>query len=441
MSRTPGWLRAFAPALLALSLAGPAQATNGMYLTGYGSEAAGRGGTNLAIADRALGLQANPAGIAQLQGQHLSIDAQFLAPSLHYGGDPFGNDMDGESNVFTMPSLSYVRGAHGSPWTWGVALISQGGMGATFEGYRTPFGSTDGTSSEVRFATLTPTLAYAVTEDFALGVSINAGYSDVTFSFWPRTSFYNDNGTPLDPTDDMGFFGADLTQRARAFNSSARAGAMWRALPQLTLGAMYQTETSGNYEEGTLTLNQSAIGLGAVHYDAQVDGFTWPAQFGAGLLYRPAEKLVLTADVRRYLWKDAMAKITVKGSNPDAASPMSTVEMPFTFTWADEWVTAIGAEYRATPALTLRGGWNHGESPVPDQTLNPLFPAITTQHVSAGLGWTFGANTLNVAVERALEATQTNSNTDPNVNPFGPGAFVDHSQWTLSLGFSKAFSR
>jgi long-chain fatty acid transport protein len=136
-----------------------------------------------------------------------------------------------------------------------------------------------------------------------------------------------------------------------------------------------------------------------------------------------------------------MVKITVKGSNPDAASPMSTVEMPFTFTWADEWVTAVGAEYRATPALTLRGGWNHGESPVPDQTLNPLFPAITTQHVSAGLGWTFGANTLNVAVERALEATQTNSNTDQNVNPFGPGAFVDHSQWTLSLGFSKAFSR
>jgi hypothetical protein len=59
---------------LLLRLAAPAFATNGMYLAGYGSEAAGRAGTNLAVADRALGLQANPAGIAQLQGQHPSVD-------------------------------------------------------------------------------------------------------------------------------------------------------------------------------------------------------------------------------------------------------------------------------------------------------------------------------------------------------------------------------
>ncbi|MBI5168562.1 MAG: outer membrane protein transport protein [Candidatus Eisenbacteria bacterium] len=441
MSRTLSALRWCAPALLLGALATQALATNGMYLTGYGSEAAGRAGANLAVADRALGLQANPAGIAQLQGTHFGVDAQFLAPSLHYGGDPFGNDFDGDSKVFTMPSISWVRGAHGSPWTFGLALISQGGMGATFAGYATPFGTSDGTSSEVRFATLTPTVAYAVNEDLAFGVSANAGYSDVTFAFWPNTSFYNDGGTPMDPADDMGFFGADLTERARTFNTSVRAGALWRVVPQVTLGAVYQSETNGQYENGTLTLNQSAIGLGRVHYDAAVDGFTWPAQFGGGVQLRPTERLMLAADVRRYLWEDAMAKITVKGTNPDAASPMSTVEMPFTFTWANEWVTAVGAEYRATPALTLRGGFNYGDSPVPDETLNPLFPAITTKHVTAGLGWTRGAHTLNLAVERAFEAKQTNDNTNMNVNPFGPGAFVDHSQWTVSLGWSKAFSR
>lgn len=441
MSRTLSALRWLAPALLLGALANAAFATNGMYLTGYGSEAAGRAGANLAVADRALGLQANPAGIAQLQGQHFGVDAQFLAPQLHYGGDPLGNDFDGDSKVFTMPSLSYVSGAHGSPWTWGLALISQGGMGATFSGYATPFGTSDGTSSEVRFATLTPTLAYAVNEDLAFGASVNVGYSDVTFAFWPNTSFYNDGGTPLDPTDDMGFFGADLTKRAKTLNTSVRAGALWRLLPQVSVGAVYQSETSGEYESGTLSLNQSALGLGTVKYDATVDGFTWPAQFGGGVQLRPTEKLMIAADVRRYLWEDAMAKITVKGTNPDKPSPMTRVEMPFTFTWANEWVTAIGAEWRATPALTLRGGFNYGDSPVPDETLNPLFPAITTRHATAGLGWTRGAHTLNLAVERAFEAKQTNDNTNMNVNPFGAGAFVDHSQWTVSLGWSRAFSR
>lgn len=430
------------PLVVSLMLAAstPALATNGMYLAGYGSEAAGRAGTNLAIADRALGLQANPAGIAQLQGQHFSVDLQMLAPSLTYNGDPFGNDIDAKSTLFNMPSLSYVRGSKGSPWTFGLGLISQGGMGATFNGYSTPFGTKDGTYSEVRFLTATPTVAYALNEDFALGVSLNAGYSDVAFRFYPGTSYYNDMGTPLDPSDDIGFFGLNMSKRARAFNYSGRVGAMWTATPQIQVGAIYQTKTQGDYKDGTLTMNQSAIGLGPVKYDAEVEGFTWPEQYGAGLQLRPADRWVLAGDVRRFMWSDAIKQIDVKGTNPDKASPQTAPVVPFVFDWKDAWTYSVGAEFRATPALTLRGGYNYGQNPVPAFTLNPLFPAITEQHATVGAGYTWGGNTLNFAGERAFSASVTNRNVDQNVNPFGPGATVEHSQWTFSIGFSRAIS-
>lgn len=424
-----------------LVLATPALATNGMYLAGYGSEAAGRAGTNIAISDRALGLQANPAGIAQLQGQHLSVDLQFLAPSLTYGGDPFGNAIDGKRNIFSMPSISYVRGNKTSPWTYGLGLISQGGMGATFEGYSTPFGTKDGTSSEVRFLTLTPTLAYAVNEDFAIGVSANSGYSDVTFRFYPNTSYYNDAGTPLDPSDDIGFFGANLSERAKTYNFSARAGLMWRLSPQVQLGAIYQTKTQGKYKNGTLSLNESALGLGEVKYDAVVEGFTWPEQYGAGVQLRPADRWTLAVDARRYLWSGAMKKIEVKGSNPDKSTPVTAPLMPFVFNWKDVWALGVGGEFRASDALTLRGGYNFGQNPVPESTLNPLFPATTEHHAALGAGYSWGGKTLHVAIERAFAASETNPNTNQNVNPFGPGATVDHSQWTFSVGFSRAFSR
>ncbi len=424
--------------LLAVSVA-PALATNGMYLAGYGSEAAGRGGANLAVADNALGLQSNPAGIMHILGRELDIDAQFLAPSLKYGGDPFGNKMDGESKVFAMPALSYVKGYPNQHWTWGIALISQGGMGATFENYATPFGTRDETTSEVRFATLTPTIAYKFNEQVALGVSMNAGYSDVTFGFWPATSYYNDNGTPVDPSDDMGFFGADLTTRAKAWTTSYRVGGLWHAHPQVTLGAIWQSKTTGDYENGELTLDQTAIGLGKVHYDAKVEGFTWPAQFGGGIEVRPAKQWMFAADVRRYLWQDAMQQITVKGTNPDAASPMTNPVMPFTFDWQDQTVVCAGAEYASSTEFTWRAGWNYGDSPVPDATLNPLFPATTMQHVTAGMTWRRADHAVNVAVERAFEAEQVNANTNMNVNPFGAGMFVDHSQWTFSLGYSRKF--
>lgn len=433
MIRVPAAWRCLPLILLAQLVAVPAFATNGMYLAGYGSEAAGRAGVNIAVADRALGLQANPAGIAQLQGQHLSIDGQFLAPKLGYTS-PSGAVLDGKSNVFPMPSISYVRGSKDSPWTMGVAFLSQGGMGATFDHYQTGFGTTDGTSSEVRFMTLTPTLAYAINEDLALGASFNGGYSDVTFRFFPNTSYY-DAGT------GYGFFGANLAGRAKTFNYSGRFGALWSALPQVQLGAMYQTETQGDYKNGTLSLNESAIGLGTVKYDAQVEGFTWPAQFGAGIQVRPVNRWMAAADVRRYLWSAAMERIEVRGTNPDKATPVTAPLMPFVFNWKDVWAVSVGSEYRASSAVTLRAGFNFGQNPVPDATLNPLFPAITEKHATLGGGYTWAGNTVNLAVERAFERSQANPNTDPSVNPFGPGARVDHSQWTVSLGFSRAFSR
>jgi long-chain fatty acid transport protein len=216
---------------------------------------------------------------------------------------------------------------------------------------------------------------------------------------------------------------------------------MWSATPQVQLGAIYQTRTRGEYKNGTLSLNQTAIGLGVVKYDAVVEGFTWPEQFGFGLQVRPESRWMMAADARRHLWSGAIRTINVRGTNPDKASPVAAPLMPFVFDWKDAWTVGLGAEFRATEAVTLRGGYNFGESPVPDATLNPLFPAITRKHATIGGGYTWAGNTVNVAVERAFAASQTNTNTDPNVNPFGPGAFVDHSQWTISFGFSRAFSR
>ena len=109
--------RIAAAAACLLALAVPAWATNGMYLAGYGSEAAGRAGANIAVADRSLGLQANPAGIGQLQGQHFGLDLQVRAPKLHYGGDMASNSIDAKDVLFAMPSISWVRGSHGSPWS------------------------------------------------------------------------------------------------------------------------------------------------------------------------------------------------------------------------------------------------------------------------------------------------------------------------------------
>ncbi|MCP3981177.1 MAG: hypothetical protein GY716_17905 [bacterium] len=434
------WIRIAGTALI-LASASTALATNGMYLAGYGTEANGRGGANIAVADRALGLHANPAGITQLMGNHFSVDVQLLMPQLDYA-DGLGNDIAGEDQVFAMPSFSYVRGGRETSWAWGISLVSQGGMGADFNGYMTPFGSEDDTFSEVRFGRVIPTVAYSFTENLSVGLSANLGWSDVTFDFWPDTSFYDDNDTLMDPLDDVGFFGLKMKDAPDTFNYSFRAGLMWRLNEKLQLGFIYETETESDYDGGTLIMDQASLMLGKVAYDAAVKGFTWPEQYGVGLQYRPAEDWVLAFDAKRYRWAGAIDVIRVQATNPDnAMTPITMQEIPFVFNWDDQWVYAAGVEHRLNDTFTLRFGGNYGESPVPDDTLNPLFPATVEAHATAGLGWNIGTYTVNFAVERGFENSQTNDNTDQMVNPFGPGVTVDHSQWTISFGFSKAFSR
>ena len=82
-----------------------------------------------------------------------------------------------------------------------------------------------------------------------------------------------------------------------------------------------------------------------------------------------------------------------------------------------------------------------GENPVPDETLTPLFPATTEHHLSVGASVLKGSVTYEFALEHAFNASNTNNNPDPMVNPFGPGARVDHSQWTVAFGISWAKSR
>ena len=421
-------------AALALCAGAPALATNGMYMVGYGAETIGRGGANIAISDRSLALSFNPAGIAQLQGNHATLNISVLNPSLEYE-NMLNGPVKSESASFPMPAFSYVRGSKESPWSWGVGLIGIGGMGAHFKGLNTPFGTVDETFTEVSFGAITPTVAYAVNDDMAFGLTLDIGYGQASYKFYPDTSFFN----TMAP--EYSFFGMDM-DNAAGMQYAARLGWWWRPDPKFSIGVIYQTETESTFEDGTMTMNFEAHPFlqQRVKYDAEMDGFTFSAQAGIGFAYRPTDKLELAFDVKRYYWDHAINTITVYATNPEIqGAPDITV--PFIFNWEDQWVFAVGADYRVNDKVTLRAGYNYGENPVPDETLNPLFPATVENHASLGASIYSKSITWEFGLERGFEAENTNNNPNPQVNPFGPGSTVRHDQWTVAFGLSWAWAR
>ncbi len=425
--------------LVAALIALPADlsATNGTYLTAYSAETLGRGGANLAISDRALALNFNPAGIGQLQGNHFTANLAVLAPSLTFE-NMINQPIDGESRYFPLPSFAYVRGDKDSPWTWGLGFVAQGGQGATFENMNTFFGTQDETYSEVRFMTLIPTVAYNINDDLSLGLAVNLGYADASFRLFTDTSFFN----PVNPM--MSFPGVNM-KKAGGFQWNVRGGLWWRPDPKFSVGLIYQTETESNYTGGDLWVNYSNFPFinQEVKYEAEMDGFTFAAQAGVGFAFRPSDKWVLALDIKRYLWDDALDTITVTGKNPELPlpAPFDVVTLPFVFDWKDQWVFAFGGDYRVSERWTVRAGYNYGENPVPDETMTPLFPAIVEQHLNAGFSFLKGSLTYDFGIEHAFNNSVTNNNPNPQVNPFGPGTTVDHSQWTVAFGISKAWAR
>ncbi|MGB5659925.1 MAG: outer membrane protein transport protein, partial [Thermoanaerobaculia bacterium] len=288
--------RAWPLLLLAMALVVPAQlpATNGMYLTAYGAETLGRGGANLAISDRSLAINFNPAGISQLQGNHFTANLAVLVPSLTFENMANPSPIDSESSYFPLPSFAYVRAGKESPWSWGIGMVAQGGMGATFKNTNTFFGTQDKTDSEVRFGTLVPTVSYAINEDMSIGLAANVGYADVAFAFYPETSFFNvDNPAFSFPGVEMGTAGG--------LQYNFRLGWMWRATPKFSVGAIYQTETQSDFTGGDLAVNYNGfpfIGQ-KVGYEAEVDGFTFAAQAGVGFALRPNDRWILALDIKK----------------------------------------------------------------------------------------------------------------------------------------------
>lgn len=92
--------------------------------------------------------------------------------------------------------------------------------------------------------------------------------------------------------------------------------------------------------------------------------------------------------------------------------------------------------YDATEALTLRGGYNYGKNPVPDQYVNALFPAIVEHHITVGAGYDWAeVNGINCSFQTGLESNATNPGNGSSIPPVES----THKQYNWQLMYSRSF--
>ncbi len=388
--------------VLATLNAQAAFATDGYFSHGYGVKSQGLGGVGIALPQDALAAAANPAGTA-LTGARLDVGLNWFAPSrssdITGSGVPGANghyDGNDKANFF-IPEFGYTRQLSDRSAV-GVAVYGNGGMNTDYA--RNPFaayGSAGRAGVDLSQLFITPSFAYQLSDQHAIGVALNFAYQ----RFEAR---------------GLGAFAASSADSAslsdRGHDSATgwglRLGWNGQLTPQLSVGATWASKVkTGEFERYR--------GL-----FAENGGFDIPENYGLGFAYRATPALTIAGDLEQIKY-GAVKSFANPLSRLFAGKPLGSADGPG-FGWRDVTVVKLGASYALNPELTVRAGYNHSGQPIPaDQTFfNILAPGVVQDHLTLGASWKVPAGgELSLAYTRAFSHTVSGNNSIPA--PFGGG--------------------
>jgi len=400
-------------AAIMMAWAGPALATNGLNVIGFGGESVAMGGADLAVARDTTALNTNPAGLAQIGSSRIDFygSAAYTIDVSHR--DALNHDAGVDETVFFGGDAGCAMPVAGGRVAVGIGIFGQGGAGIVYDKLNTPFGTRDELSNQYGIARITPGLALRVNDALFLGASAVITYAENKQRVFPETSFFD----PNDPAH--AFFGTKLDDMD-AVDAGFKVGAMFRPGSRVTLGVAYTSQVDLELDGGELVSNQTAAGLGKVTYrDVTLSGASQPQELGVGVAFQTTETLLVSAELTWLDWSRAAKRSRLRARDPDnPAAPV--IDRETDLNWRDQYVVALGLAYDLGERTVLRAGYNYGRNPIPDETLSPLLPNIAEHHLTAGAGHQL---TDHWRIDAALEYQLPNEETYTNPDlPFGPDA-------------------
>ncbi len=424
-------------------LAHVAYATNGMDLEGYGPVATGMGGASMAYENGTAAMMNNPATLGLMtDGNQLDVALGYLGPHIksQMSGMP---DANSTSSAFYMPAIGWAKKS--GQWAYGAGVYSQGGMGAQYNGDSfMAAGSGKEVRSELGVGRVIVPIVYNVNPNLTIGGSLDYVWASldlemaasgaqlaslVTSCSGPACAGLPAlAGSPWARIDFSG--GGAFNGAATGTGLAGKLGATYKILPNLTVGATYHSKTSlSDLETKSDGANMSsqigATGTGKI----SVRDFQWPETYGAGVAWNATQDVLVVFDIKRINWAAVMKdfKMTYDGTVGGAGA---TIDFALPQNWKNQTVYELGVGYKVSEPFTVRAGVNLSSNPIPDNYLNPLFPATIKNHIMFGGGYMVSkASSVDASFTYAPEVKSTNAD----------GITVKHSQTNAQVMYSYRF--
>jgi long-chain fatty acid transport protein len=386
----------FTAAALALALASPAHATNGMRMIGFGPVQNSMGGVGVGATLDAASILTNPAGISDM-GARFDFGATFFLPTVKYSAS--GIDAGATNQLVNQPGVTFESSRGGSPvpafglvfpiaedWAFGIGAYGVAGMGVDYA--QNLYSSTTYTSySQMRF---TPGVAWKPLKNLSVGATMNV--------MWATTEWNVASAFGQAPHDTAGAFGLGGT-----------IGVKYQPIEMLTLGGAFETTSFFQDFAYNTAMRPNPFGATLPPLPGGVDKLTFnqPCVVTLGASVRPIDMLLIAADFEWINWP------ATNGANKPSFSQNSSGAMPWNMNWSSQFVFKLGVQVTPLEWLAVRAGYNYGKNPLDANQAfeNIAFPAVVENHVTLGAGFNVGKHVvINVGGMYAPSTSITGSN-------------------------------
>jgi long-chain fatty acid transport protein len=352
---------ALRPLVAALVLTAPvmsAFATDGYFSHGYGMKAKGMGGAAVASTDNAFAGANNPA-TAAFAGNRTEGGIDWFSPKRSTDAAMArGATISSDSNNFFIPEFGYNR-TYDAKTSYGLTVYGNGGMNTDYP--TNPVGGSTAMGVNLQQLVVAPTLSYKLDEAQSVGVSPLLIYQTINIKGISHFGPYSAQQ------------GANLSNNGTSSSTGmgVRLGYFAKVNDRLDVGVSYSPKTKmSKFDEYTGLFNSS---------------FDIPENYNLGIALKVTSDVKVLADYGRINYNDVKAIGAPTNNLTVGQQPLGSAGGPG-FGWQNINVLKLGIEWKQTPALTLRVGYNQSDNPVKseDVTFNIMAPGVMTKHYTLG---------------------------------------------------------
>ncbi len=268
-----------------------------------------------------------------------------------------------------------------------------------------------------------PTVGFRLNDNFSAGVGFVYAYGK--YSQRRALGQYDDPAAQSQFSSSGSGYGVNV-------------GLYGRTGDNLAFGISYRSGVQLKMNNGTATstgvpARDAALNPASSSFKTQLN---LPSTLSVGIADRITKKLLLTFDFALSGWStlDSL-KLDVAANGSTPAHRVSTARR-----YEDALAFRVGAEYQASPKLTILGGFHYDETPIRDEYISPEFIDANRICASAGLSYQLSSR---FALEAAyafdygqLRTARANQQMEQVANVSGTYRTATH---TASVGVAVAF--